>query len=154
MLIDTRNSNIDTQESSSGYLYTNSCPRGEKYIWMAPASRHFRCTMATWQQNCDIFQQNEKLTSDDLMKSSLARLVADVSIMVDDSSMMMLPSGPTLTCGTGIASASASASLLGSLAFSSIKMSEHIRKTSVHMIVSLRFTYIECHLKLHCTEME
>ena len=37
----------------------------------------------------------EKLTSGDLMKSSFARLAAVVSIKVVDSSIMMLPSGPT-----------------------------------------------------------
>ncbi len=64
-----------------------------------------------------------KLTNGDFMKSSLARLAADVSIMVDDSSMMMLPSGPTLTCGTGIASSSTLSSLLAVLALSSGEIS-------------------------------
>ena len=59
----------------------------------AKSVRKCECLSARYLNNyCDHL---EKLTSGDLMKSSFARLAAVVSIKVVDSSIMMLPSGPT-----------------------------------------------------------
>ena len=44
-----------------------------------------------------IVKLTQQLTSDELNKSSLAFFDAVVSIVVVDSSMMMLPSGPIMT---------------------------------------------------------